>query len=296
MEQLYGTGVALVTPFKPDNTVDVKALDAIVRHCIEGGIDYLVILGTTAESVTLAKSEKQLVMKTVIDSNKSRLPLVVGIGGNNTYQIAEELRNTRLDGFDAVLSVSPYYNKPTQEGIYRHFRALAEASPKPLILYNVPARTASNMLPQTTLRLANDFENIIAIKEASGDMDQIEAIISGKPDGFMVISGDDFTALPTVLSGGVGVISVLAQGLPAEFAKMIRLGLNGDEDEAFSLHDALKEGMELIFQEGNPAGIKAMYEVLGLSTAAVRLPLVEASPTLKSRIEAFMKTFSGVHA
>ncbi|NAS13381.1 4-hydroxy-tetrahydrodipicolinate synthase [Poritiphilus flavus] len=296
MKELYGTGVALVTPFKDDLTVDEEALRRIVRHCIEGGLDYLVALGTTGEAVTLGKTEKQLVMKTVADENAGRLPLVVGIGGNNTAQLAEELRSTNLDQYDAVLSVSPYYNKPTQEGIYQHFATLAKASPKPIILYNVPGRTGSNMLPATVVRLAEDFENVVAIKEASGDMDQIRAIIEGKPSGFEVISGDDFTALPTVQAGGTGVISVLGQGLPADFSRMINLALGGSYKEAKELHLALEEGMHLIFEEGNPAGIKAVFETLGLSNARVRLPLVEATDKLKAKIASFVQSRTGIPA
>ncbi len=296
MRQFRGTGVALVTPFKADLSIDENALRAIVNHAIEGGVDYLVVLGTTGESVTLGKTEKQLVMKTVVEENAGRLPLVVGIGGNNTAQLAEEMRNTNLEHFDAILSVSPYYNKPTQEGIYQHFKALAAASPKPIILYNVPGRTASNMLPDTVVRLAEDCQNIVAIKEASADLDQIKEIISTKPEGFQVLAGDDFVALPTVLAGGVGVISVLGQGLPAKFTKMINLGLEGARDEAIALHEALEEGMHLIFEEGNPAGIKAIFEILGLSTAHVRLPLVEASANLKDKIASFVKIHSSIHA
>lgn len=296
MKQLHGTGVALITPFKSDLSVDEEALRAVVRHCIDGGVDYLVVLGTTGESVTLGKTEKQLVMKTVVSENNGQLPLVVGIGGNNTMQVAEELKSTNLEHFTAVLSVSPAYNKPTQEGIYQHFKFLSAASPKPLILYNVPSRTSSNMLPQTVLRLANNCDNIVAIKEASGDMEQIRAIIESAPEAFQVLSGDDFTALPTVLGGGFGVISVLGQGLPKEFSSMIRLGLDGSAHEATQIHHALKHGMELIFREGNPAGIKAIFEILGISQAKVRLPLVEASKELKQNLISFMKTFSKMHA
>ncbi len=292
MKELIGTGVALITPFKEDMTVDVKALRNIVQFNIDGGVDYLVVLGTTGESVTLSKTEKQLVADTVVEANAGRLPLVLGVGGNNTAKVVEELQTLNLSDFDAVLSVSPYYNRPTQEGIYQHFRAIAQASPKPIVMYNVPARTGSNMLPTTTLRLAKDFKNIVAIKEARGDMDQVKQLIKDKPKGFHVISGDDPTALPTVLEGGSGVISVIGQGLPNEFSSMIRLGLNGNKDEALRLHFAMQEGMDMIFEEGNPAGIKAIFELLGLSTAVVRLPLIEASKTLKSKIGVFMKRFA----
>lgn len=291
-----GTGVALVTPFKEDFSVDTEALARIVTYCIDGGVDYLVALGTTGESVTLNKSEKQLVTDTIIKANAGRLPLVLGVGGNNTAAIVEELQQLDLKAFCAILSVSPYYNKPTQEGIYQHFRAIASASPLPIVLYNVPGRTGSNMLPETTLRLANDFANIVAIKEASGDMLQITEIIRNKPLDFHVIAGDDSTALSTVTEGGSGVISVLGQGLPNEVGKMVRLGLDGDFAAAQKLQSDLKEGMGLIFEEGNPAGIKSIFEILGLSNATVRLPLVEATPQLKSKITSFVKPFIKVHS
>ncbi|WP_373075118.1 4-hydroxy-tetrahydrodipicolinate synthase [Zeaxanthinibacter enoshimensis] len=295
MEALYGTGVALITPFNADFTIDVEALKQVVEHCIAGGVDYLVVLGTTGESVTLAKSEKQLVIKTVIEQNSGRLPLVLGVGGNNTFQLVDELKSTNLEPFKAVLSVSPYYNKPTQEGIYRHYKMLAEASPIPIILYNVPSRTGSNVLPETVLRLA-ELPNIVAVKEASGNMEQVNQIIGKKPEDFMVISGDDITALETVLSGGSGVISVIAQGLPSEFSKMIRLGLEQVEDEAFAMHEEMKEGMELIFKEGNPAGIKAMLAAQGLCNPEVRLPLVSATRELTAQIAGFMKSFKTIQA
>ncbi len=288
MNKLKGTGVALVTPFKQDQSLDLEALRRVVNHVIESGVDYLVVLGTTGETATLDPVEKQLVSSTVIEENQGRLPLVIGIGGNNTALLAKELQQADLDDFDAVLSVSPYYNKPTQEGIYRHFKHLAEVSTKPLIIYNVPGRTASNILPSTVLRLANDCTNIIGIKEACGDMAQIRQLIDSVPDSFMVISGDDFTALPTVLAGGAGVISVIGQGVPVEFSEMVRYGIAGKENVATSIHMRLTKGMDLIFEEGNPAGIKAMLEYINLCEAGVRLPLVEASSDLKKRIGSFM--------
>lgn len=296
MERFRGTGVALVTPFKEDGSIDIEALIDIVAHCKQGGINYLVALGTTAESVTLSREEKQLVLDTIVGANNGDLPLVVGIGGNNTMGVVEELQALDLSNFDAILSVSPYYNRPTQEGIYRHFEAIALASPKPIILYNVPGRTGSNMLPTTTLRLAKDFDTIIGIKEACGDMIQIMDIISSKPEEFLVLSGDDITALPTILSGGDGVISVLGQGVPVEFSEMVRLGLQGRTKEAYAYHYMLQKGMKLIFEEGNPAGIKAIFEVLGLSKATVRLPLIDASSTLKSKIADFITSLSKVTA
>ena len=290
MEQLVGTGVALVTPFMEDFSMDTMALSKIVNYCVDGGIDYLVVLGTTGESVVLSKKEKQLVVDTIVTANAGRLPLVLGVGGNNTAAVVEELQETDLKDFIAVLSVSPYYNRPTQEGIYQHFKAISLASSKPVILYNVPGRTGSNMLPETVLRLANDFNNIVGIKEACGDMVQVMRTIKDKPADFMVISGDDFTALSTVLAGGCGVISVLGQGLPSEFSQMIRFGLEGRVKEAFTLHYVLQDGMDLIFKEGNPAGIKALLEAVGLGTAVVRLPLVEATSTLKRTIEGFLNS------
>lgn len=296
MKQLHGTGVALITPFREDFSVDEDALRRIVRTCIDGGVDYLVALGTTAESVTLSKSEKQQVMEVVVDENAGALPLVVGIGGNNTLQLAEELQNTDLGSFVAVLSVSPYYNRPTQEGIYQHFKYLSKASPKPLIVYNVPVRTGSNMMPTTVMRLAGQCPNIIAIKEASGDMAQIRTLIKTAPPGFLVISGDDSIALETIEAGGVGVISVLGQGVPAEYSKMIRLAMGGDFTAARDLHMRIQQGIELIFREGNPAGIKAVFEFLGLASARVRLPLVEASDDLKKEIATYVRSFSNIPA
>jgi len=284
MSKFLGTGVALVTPFRSDSSVDVQALSAIVNHVIDGGVEYLVVLGTTAESVTLSKEEKQLVKQTIVGANRGRLPLVLGVGGNNTAEVVHELRNEDLDAFDAILSVSPYYNKPTQEGIYRHFKAIAEASPLPVILYNVPGRTGSNVLPETVIRLANDFENIIGVKEAAGDIVQAMKLIKNKPKEFLIISGDDMLTLPMVLAGGSGVISVIGQGFPKEFSAMVRYGLRGDLDQANHLHFQLMDIIELIFEEGNPAGIKAVFEYLDLCSDVVRLPLVEATANLKQRI------------
>ena len=294
MEALMGTGVALVTPFKKDLSVDTSALEKLVEHCIGNGIDYLVVLGTTAESATLSKEEKELIKKTVVNANAGRLPLVVGIGGNNTNAVVEELKSSNLEEFTAILSVSPYYNKPTQEGIYQHFKAIAKASPIPIIMYNVPSRTGSNMLPETTVKIAEDCNNVVAIKEACGDMLQIDSLLKKKPHDFMVISGDDFTALPTVLAGGAGVISVLGQGLPREFSKLIQFGLQGNSDAAYEIHHKLLNGMHLIFEEGNPAGIKSVFEHLGLCNANVRLPLIEASPKLKSKIGLFLNSLEAI--
>ncbi|URC11149.1 4-hydroxy-tetrahydrodipicolinate synthase [Flavobacterium sp. B183] len=289
MQSLIGTGVALVTPFKKDFSVDIEALQRIVNFSIDGGVEYLVVMGTTAENATLTQAEKELVIKTVIDTNKGRLPLVLGVGGNNTMQIVEELKTGDFSAFEAILSVSPYYNKPTQEGIYQHFKAIAEASPIPVILYNVPGRTSSNMLPSTVIRLANDFSNVVAIKEAAGDMVQALQLIKNAPEGFLIISGDDMIALPIVLAGGAGVISVIGQGFPKEFTEMIRLGLNKKVTEAFKTQYLLSDCIDMIFEQGNPAGIKQVFQALGIAENTVRLPLVAVDDSLAGRLNEFVK-------
>jgi len=289
MQSLIGTGVALITPFKKDLTVDTEALANIVNYQVDGGIDYLVVLGTTAESATLDKKEKQLVIDTVIAANNGRLTLVLGIGGNNTKEVCEDLKSTDLSAFTAILSVSPYYNKPTQEGIYQHFKAVAEASPLPVILYNVPGRTGSNMLPSTVIRLANDFDNIVAIKEAAGDIVQAMKIIQHKPEGFLVISGDDMITLPMVLAGGAGVISVIAEGFPKQFSDMVRLGLDRRVEEAYALHYLIADSIDMIFEQGNPAGIKHVFNELGLCEDTVRLPLVNVNEDLANRLGQFVR-------
>ena len=294
MRSLIGTGVALVTPFKKDFSVDVEALMAIVNFQIDNGIDYLVVLGTTAESATLSKDEKELVIKTVVEANKGRLPLVLGVGGNNTQEVVTELQSRDFSHFTAVLSVSPYYNKPTQEGIYQHFKAVAEASPVPVILYNVPGRTASNMLPSTVIRLAQDFKNIVAIKEAAGDIVQAMKLIQNAPKGFLVISGDDMITLPMVLAGGAGVISVIGEGFPKQFSEMVHLGLNRKVDEAYQLHYLLAEAIDMIFEQGNPAGIKEVFKTLGLAENTVRLPLVNVDENLANRLKDFTNKISSM--
>ncbi len=287
MQNLIGTGVALVTPFKKDFSVDTQALGRIVRFQIDNGIDYLVVLGTTAESATLDKQEKELVIQTVAAANNGQLPMVLGVGGNNTAEVVEELKTRDLSAFAAVLSVSPYYNKPTQEGIYQHFKAVAEASPVPVILYNVPGRTSSNMLPSTVLRLASDFSNIIGIKEAAGDIVQAMKLIARKPKDFLVISGDDMITLPMVLAGGSGVISVIAEGFPRKFSDMVRLGLERKVDPAYALHYELADAIDMIFEQGNPGGIKEVFKTLGLSENTVRLPLVNVEENLAGRLRDF---------
>jgi len=291
MQALIGTGVALVTPFKSDFSVDVEALKSIINFSVENGIEYLVVMGTTAENATLSEEERELVIETVVAVNNSRLSLVLGVGGNNTMQVVNELKTRNLSAFDAILSVSPYYNKPTQEGIYQHFKAIAEASPIPVVLYNVPGRTSSNMLPSTVLRLAKDFSNIVGIKEAAGDLVQAMTILQHKPKDFLVISGDDMIALPMVLAGGAGVISVIGQGFPKEFSEMIRLGLNKKVDAAFEIQYKIADCIDMIFEQGNPAGIKEVFKVLGIAENVVRLPLVSVDESLSERIQEFVKNF-----
>lgn len=288
MKALLGTGVALITPFTKEFKVDVDGLKRVVDFNIENGVDYLVVLGTTGESATLSTEEKELVIDTVIKVNNGRLPLVLGIGGNNTATILEEFKSRDLSAFTAVLSVSPMYSKPSQEGIYQHFAAIAKASEKPIILYNVPGRTASNMLPETVIRLANDFENIVAIKEAAGDLVQAMRLIDGCPEDFLVISGDDMIALPMILAGGAGVISVIGQGLPADFSEMVRQGLAKNVANAYDLHYKIAPSIDYIFAEGNPAGIKCMLHRLKICEATVRLPLVGVSKPLEEKIVRYL--------
>ncbi len=291
MQKFIGTGVALVTPFHSDKTVDYTSLVKLVNYQIDNGINYLVINGTTAESATITKEEKTEIIKIIIKTNKGRLPLVLGVGGNNTQQVVEELQTLDLSGIDAILSVSPYYSKPTQEGFYQHFKAISNASPKPIILYNVPGRTAKNMLPATTLRLANDFENIIAVKEAGNNQQQYYELLKNKPKDFLVISGDDDLALGVVLAGGSGVISVIGQGFPKDFSTMIQLGLQGKNEEAYKLHYKLMDVVSYIFEENNPAGIKAVLKKLRITLDTVRLPLVSASAELQQKIANFIDRY-----
>jgi len=285
MNSLVGMGVALVTPFKSDLSVDHEALAKVVEFNIENGTDYLVISGTTGESVTIAKEEKKAIVQTIVKFNAGRLPLVIGIGGNNTAAVVEELKTTDLSPFAAVLSVAPYYSKPTQEGLYQHFKAVAKASSIPVILYNVPGRTAKNMEPETSLRLARDFESIVAIKEAGNNPDQYKTLLKNKPEDFLVISGDDDLVCDVVLQGGSGVISVIGQALPELFSTMIHKGLEGDRLTSKALEKKALPLINLIFEENNPAGIKAVLQQLGLCSDTVRLPLVTATDVLKSKIK-----------
>lgn len=288
-DSFVGTGVALATPFTKTKEVDVEALKKLVHFQIENGVDYIVVLGTTAESATLTKAEKKLVKDTIKTANAGQLPLVLGLGGNDTKQLVDDIQNEDLQGFDAILSVTPFYNKPTQEGIYQHFAEISKVSPLPIILYNVPGRTGVNMSPKTVTQLASDFENIIGIKEAAGDLVQAMQMIKSTPDDFLVISGDDMITLPMVLAGGSGVISVMAEGFPKAFSDMVRFGLERNVEKAYNLHYQLMDGIDLIFKEGNPAGLKAVFELKKLATAEVRLPLVEASKELKSALSLFIK-------
>ena len=286
-----GTGIAIVTPYNQDGSVDHEALKKIVNFNVENGTNYIVISGTTGESVTITKQEKKEIIKTIKEANANRLPLVLGVGGNNTAAVIEEINATDLSDFAGILSVSPYYSKPTQEGMYQHFKAIAEACPVPIILYNVPGRTSKNMEPTTVLRLANDFENIVAVKEAGNNLQQYYELLRDKPEDFSIISGDDDLALGVVLAGGAGVISVIGQAFPKEFSKMIQLGLEGKAKDAYNIHFKLMEIVGLIFSENNPAGIKAVLKTLDLCSDKVRLPLVEASSELTEKIESFVSAF-----
>ena len=290
MKTLQGTGVALVTPFKEDKTIDVPALERLVHSQVGNGVDYLVVLGTTAETPTLSTEEKELVKKTVKQANNGRLPMVLGVGGNNTQTIVEQVREVSPKDYIAILSVTPYYNKPSQEGLYQHYKAVAEATELPILLYNVPSRTGVNMDYRTTLRLAKEVPTIIGIKEASGNIVQIMHLLRGRRENFLVISGDDATALPTVLLGGDGTISVLGQAFPERYSQMIRQGLEGNYKEANTIQYQLLEAMELIFKEGNPVGIKALLSLLGvINTLEVRLPLVNATEGLQKELKTYLE-------
>ncbi|MCB9190541.1 MAG: 4-hydroxy-tetrahydrodipicolinate synthase [Flavobacteriales bacterium] len=289
MKELIGTGVAMVTPFKADGSVNLDQLSKLTNHLVEGGVNYLVVMGTTGESVTLTKQEKADVLNCVLETNAGRLPVVLGVGGNNTAEVCDQLRKLNTNGLTAILSVSPAYNKPTQEGIYQHYKAVSEASPLPIILYNVPGRTSSNMTAQTTLRLAKDFENIVAVKEASGSLDQCTSILKDRPEGFLVISGDDTLSLPIIASGGDGVISVVANALPMEYSELVSASLEGDLKTAQKRQYQLFDLINALFEEGNPAGVKAALKILGVCDEHVRLPLVPASSALTNKISGLLK-------
>lgn len=285
MMNFRGTAPAIITPFNRKGEIDYPALAGLLEYWITGGVDFLVVLGTTGESVTLDKSEKKEVFEFVAEKVKGRVPVVLGIGGNNTREVIKSLGDFDLSKAQGILSVSPYYNKPTQQGIYAHYAAFASECPLPVILYNVPGRTGSNVLPSTTLKLAHEVENIVAVKEASGNMEQIMQIIADKPDGFNVLSGDDAITLPLLACGADGVISVVANSHPKEFSDMVRLALQGDFEKARALHYPLLKVIEHLFVEGNPGGIKAVMKMKGLCDDTVRLPLVNISESLFEKIE-----------
>lgn len=281
-----GVGVALITPFHNDGSIDFNGLERLLEHCINGGVDYFVVNGTTAENPTLSKEERYAVLDFVLEKNASRLPVIFGVGGNNTMAVAQEMSAFNVDGVSALLSASPYYNKPTQEGIYQHYKALSEASSLPIILYNVPGRTSSNISAETTLRLAADFENIVAIKEASGNLNQITELVLGRPEGFKIISGDDNLTFAMLGIGCDGVISVSGQGVPEVFCKVYDEAVQGNWSASKEAHLSLFNLTNLLFAEGNPAGIKAVLEIREICGDHVRLPLVPATSRLKASIKA----------
>ncbi len=284
-----GLGIALVTPFKSDGSIDYDALFRLVEYQIKNGADFLCIMGTTAETPCLSAEEKKTLKSRVVERVAGRVPILMGCGGNNTSAIVSELKTADWKGIDGVLSVCPYYNKPSQEGLYQHFKAVAEASPVPVVLYNVPGRTGVNMNADTTLRLARDFDNIVAIKEASGNITQMDDIIKNKPPHFDVISGDDGITFPLITLGAVGVISVIGNALPAEFSRMVRLALRGDYGSALAIHHQFAELFKLLFVDGNPAGVKAMLHAMGMIENQLRLPLVPTRLTTMEKISTILR-------
>ncbi len=289
MDKITGTGVALITPFNEDFSIDFVSLEKLINHQIDGGIDYLVVMGTTGESVVLSKSEKKKIVDFCKKINAGRLPIILGLGSNNTFALVEEIKSTDFDGIDGVLSVSPYYNKPTQDGIYLHYKMIAEVCPLPIILYNVPGRTASNITAETTLCLANDFDNIVAVKEASGDLQQIAEIIEKRPDNFLVLSGDDGLTPKMIEMGGDGVITVIGQSHPQIFSDMVRAGLAGDFEKANQLHDKLNPIYEPLYIDGNPAGIKATLNIMGICKNVLRPPLVGVTEETYNNLKRFIE-------
>lgn len=289
MKEIQGHGVAIITPFKRDGTIDFDALQVIVNHLIAGGVDFIVLLGTTAETATLSKEEKISLVDHIINVNSRRLPLILGLGGNNTREILEMFEWFDLSAFSGLLSVSPYYNKPNQEGLYQHFKTIATHSSLPVILYNVPSRTGVNISPETVLRLATDFKNIVAIKEASGDFHQAQTIIKICPPNFSILSGDDEMSLPLILAGAKGVISVIGNAVPQQYSKIIHQGLLRNIDEAYSIQYQLLNLIRMIYLEGNPTGIKVLMEALDLCENNLRLPLVSASKELSLKLKEELK-------
>jgi len=280
-----GAGVALITPFNEDKSINYSALGRLIEDQISGGIDYLVVLGTTGETPALSDDEKKEIVRFVIEKNAGRLKLVVGVGSNNTLALAQSIQKTNFDGIDAILTVTPYYNKPTQEGLFQHFKAVVEASPVPVILYNVPGRTGINMEAETTLRIANISEKVVGIKEACGDLGQFAKIIKNAPEYFKVISGDDALTLPSITMGSIGVISVIANALPEQLSQLTHASLEGNIAKASQLHLQMAEMLKLIFKEGNPGGVKALMEMMGTAKNQLRLPLVPVSASTRSLIE-----------
>ena len=280
MKRISGTGVALITPFNEDKTIDYSSLDKLLNKVIEGGIDFLVVLGTTGEATSINETEKKELINFIVKLNNKRLPLVLGIGGNNTNKLIKEINNTDLSDFDAILSVTPYYNKPSQKGLYHHYAEISKSCPIPIILYNVPSRTGINMSPETTIQLANDFKNIISIKEASGDINQIKYILKNKPKNFDVLSGDDGLTLEIIQNGGAGVISVIGQSNPEEFSSLVKFALNGKLSDAKILHEKLYGLYHYLYSEGNPSGVKAFLSLQGVCKNYLRLPLVPISSEL----------------
>lgn len=289
MNQFRGTGVALVTPFNTDGSVDYTALEKLVNHVITGGVNYLVALGTTSEAPTMSATERKQVLAFILEKCNKRVPVVCGIGGNNTAEVITQLSEYDLTDVDGILSVVPYYNKPTQEGLYQHFKAIAQATTKSIILYNVPGRTVTNMLPATTLRLANEFKNIVAVKEASGNMGQCMELVQGKPAHFAVLSGDDDLVLPQIAIGMEGVISVAANSFTSDFTTMVNDALAGNYTNAQKLHYKLLEGIRLLFVEGNPAGVKCVLNHMGICNDTLRLPLVNVSNDTNQKIQQYLK-------
>ena len=287
---LRGLGIALITPFTQDGEVDYKALARLVEYQIQNGADFLCILATTGETPCLSREEKEKIKNLVVEINKGRLPILMGCGGNNTKAVIEEVQSTDWSGISAILSVCPYYNKPSQEGLYQHFKAIANASPLPIVLYNVPGRTGVNLKPETTVRLASDVDNIVAIKEASGNLEQVDEIIKNKPDGFDVISGDDALTFSMVASGAAGVISVIGNALPKEFSRMIRLEFKGEYEAARNIHHKFTELYKLLFVDGNPAGVKALLHEMGFIENVLRLPLVPTRITTVQKMSEILKT------
>jgi 4-hydroxy-tetrahydrodipicolinate synthase len=285
MKKFRGTGVAIVTPFKNDSSIDFSALGRVVDHVVKGGVNYIVAMGTTGEAVTLTKDEKKALVCYIKEAIDSRVPLVVGIGGNNTQEVINQVRNTDFTGVDGILSVAPYYNKPNQRGLFQHFKAIAASCEVPVIIYNVPGRTCSNIAADTCLQLAHDCDNIVAVKEASGDMEQIMKIIRGKPENFSVISGNDLDTLPIIALGGSGVISVLANAYPAQCNEMVTQSLKLNFKPAREIQFRFLEMIELLFADGNPAGVKAMLNIMNICHNNLRLPLVPVSKTVYTRIQ-----------